>query len=144
MDTQEHINESVSEHAKELLTECQKELELFIHFIRDNGGISRVIQQFEEMRLKSYLNKETLSLEEAADYLDVTKDYMYRLTAAKEFPLFKPGGKLIYIRRSDIEEWIVRNRIRSKEEINKEAEYHILMLNKERRMKVINRNRTKK
>lgn len=53
--------------------------------------------------------KEVLSFKEAVEFLDVSKSFLYKLTANSEIIHFKPNGKLIYFKRQDLLNWIYGN-----------------------------------
>lgn len=54
---------------------------------------------------------EILSLSEASEFLKLSKSCVYKLTSAKKIPHFVPGGKRIYFKKSDLENWILNSRI---------------------------------
>lgn len=81
----------------------------------------------EKLDKSCYILKEFLKMDEAADYLGVTKAHLYKMTAANRIPSYKPGGKQIYIHRDDLNRWIKSNKIISQEEMrNKELSYELL------------------
>lgn len=51
-------------------------------------------------------SKEILSLREACIYMDVSTSFLYKLTSSRRIPHFKPSGKLIYFRRTDLDSWM--------------------------------------
>ena len=57
---------------------------------------------------------------------------LYRLTSSCQIPHYKPSGKQIYFDRSEIEEWLKRNRVDSVEEIEQAAINHVVMNKKGR------------
>lgn len=67
------------------------------------------------------LSKKTVDkpmlLKYAAEYLQKNEDFMYKLNDRKEIPYSKPGGKLVYYWKSDLDKWINKNRIASQEEL---------------------------
>lgn len=65
--------------------------------------------------------KDFLTTIEAAQYLGISMQSIYKLTHQKVFPTYKPGNKKIYIRRADIEEWIEKSIRKSSSQINKES-----------------------
>ena len=69
----------------------------------------------------AFVNDKPLSLFEASNYLDISKSYLYKLTFQKEIPHFKPNGKKIYFQKSDLDNWIYRNRVSSISEIERNA-----------------------
>jgi excisionase family DNA binding protein len=68
---------------------------------------------------------EILSLSEAAEFLKVSKSCIYKLTSAKKIPHFVPGGKRIYFKKSDLENWILQNRITPVAEIESKTESYL-------------------
>jgi prophage regulatory protein len=54
---------------------------------------------------------------EAAEYLGVSKAYLYKLIGQAELPFSKPGGKLVYFKKSDLDAWVFSRRSKSKEEL---------------------------
>ncbi|TXJ24954.1 MAG: DNA-binding protein [Chitinophagaceae bacterium] len=81
----------------------------------------------EDKKEKSYLlQKEVLSFEEARIYLDnISSSYLYKLTSARKIPHYCPTGKLIYFKRSELEEWVFSNRRKTTDEMNTEAETYL-------------------
>jgi excisionase family DNA binding protein len=65
----------------------------------------------EEIRLllhKQYiLQKEFLTLEEAAEYLGMSRSNLYKLTSREAIPFHKPGGKLIVFDKTELRNWLV-------------------------------------
>lgn len=47
-----------------------------------------------------------LSFEEAADYLDLSKSWLYKLTARDAIPHYKPFGKKIYFLKTELDNFI--------------------------------------
>jgi len=62
-----------------------------------------------------------LTFEEATAYLKVSKSCLYKKTHRNEIRYYKPSGKLIYFLKKDLDEWIRRNPIKTKEDIDREA-----------------------
>ncbi|MEO5644150.1 MAG: helix-turn-helix domain-containing protein [Bacteroidia bacterium] len=61
-----------------------------------------------EQRLNDVLltQKEMLSFDEAIRYMNLSASYLYKLNAARIIEHFKPGGKLVYFRRADLDAWM--------------------------------------
>jgi len=47
------------------------------------------------------------------------------MTCHNALPYYKPSGKKIYFKKSELEEWIFKHRIKSSEDIEKEADEYI-------------------
>ena len=67
-----------------------------------------------------------LTLKEAAEFLDFSRSYLYRLTSQGRIPCYKPEGKRIYFDRAELVNWLKRNRIRPQEEIAEEAATYVV------------------
>lgn len=75
-------------------------------------------------RIESLLlttGKDILTMEECAAYMGCSKGYLYQLTAKSEIPYYKPRGKYIYFRRTEIDRWMLTNRHSSNDEIERMA-----------------------
>lgn len=72
---------------------------------RINWLIERAIQGME----KPY------SLSRAAEYLGISKSYLYKLTHTNQIAHSKPNGKLIYFAKSDLDNWAFSNKTTGRE-----------------------------
>ena len=66
-------------------------------------------------------NKEIFNFSEACTFLDYSKSYLYKLTHSRQIPHYKPNGKKLYFKRIDLEQWLLRNRVKTEGEIEQEA-----------------------
>ena len=62
-----------------------------------------------------------LTLEEAADYLSLSKSYLYKLTCTCKIPHWKPTGKRIYFSKSELDNWLFRNPVKTIAAIEQEG-----------------------
>ena len=60
---------------------------------------------------QSEKGEEILSLNEAAKFLKLSKSFLYKMTSQKIIPHYIPGGKRIYFKKSDLEDWILNSRV---------------------------------
>lgn len=67
-----------------------------------------------------------LTLDEAASYLHVSKSHMYQLTSKGLIAHFKPAGKKIFFKKSDLDAYLLRNRRASESELEQAAADHIV------------------
>ena len=51
--------------------------------------------------------KTVLSFSEAAEYTGFSRSYLYKLTSAGIIPHYKPTGKMLYFKKSEIDEWLL-------------------------------------
>jgi excisionase family DNA binding protein len=87
----------------------QKQLEQIKHFIKE----------------QNILRKEILTLEETALYLGQSKSSIYKMTSKHEIPFYSPGGKKLYFKRVELDEWVFKNKIASIEEVESEVEGYL-------------------
>ena len=59
---------------------------------------------------QTFEKKEILTLSEAAQHIGISKSYLYKLTSARKIPFYRPEVKLIFFKKSELEEWILNNR----------------------------------
>ena len=95
------------------------------YFLRRFGTLKELANHMLFIEKKMYLLKEYLTVTEAADYLTLSPSLVYKLTSKHELPIYKPNGKVIYIRRDALNRWIAKNRVLSQEEIEEYADTHM-------------------
>lgn len=66
--------------------------------------------------------KEVLTSDEAAQYMGISKSYLYKLTMRQQIPHFKPMGKMCYFNRVELESWLQSNRVATTDEISQQAQ----------------------
>jgi excisionase family DNA binding protein len=89
------------------------------------------LKEIKELLKKQIVQqKEILTIEEAVDFLGLSKSRLYKMTSNKEIPHYKPGGKVTYLKRTDLEEWVFSNRIGSVEELYNDSYKHLDGTNK--------------
>lgn len=66
-------------------------------------------------------NKEVFTLDECAAYTGYAKNHLYRLTSQRLIPFYKPMGGKIVFRKSEIDDWLLRNRQATAAEIESRA-----------------------
>ena len=74
-----------------------------------------------ELTKSNLLQKEVLSLSEASQVTGISKSDLYKRTSNRSIPFYRPSGKLIYFRRTEIETWLTQDRIASVQEIESRA-----------------------
>ena len=74
------------------------------------------------------MQKSVLTAQEAALYLGWSISYLYKKTMLRDVPHYKPEGKKLYFDRLELEAWMKRNRVSSKDELLCQAE--TIMANK--------------
>lgn len=68
---------------------------------------------------------EILNLNQATEYLSLSKSTLYKFTSRREIPHFKKGKK-IYFRKNELDDWLTQLRISTKDEIEQEAVNYLI------------------
>lgn len=76
---------------------------------------------------QSILQKEVLNFDDACYYTGRSKQNMYKLTSANKIPHYKPQGKMLYFKRSELDSWMLRNPVKTIENIESEAATRIVL-----------------
>lgn len=63
------------------------------------------------------LQKDILTLDEAAVYLGISKSYLYKLSSSRKITHYKPGNKMIYFEKTELKRWMMTNRVSTVSEI---------------------------
>ncbi|MBF2707749.1 helix-turn-helix domain-containing protein [Flavobacterium soyangense] len=88
--------------------------------IQKLANIETMLQQ------QNLLRKDVLNLNEACSYLDISASHLYKMTSQKLIPHFCPQGKKLYFNRTQLDEWLQRNRQDSADEIETMAANYLL------------------
>lgn len=83
--------------------------------------MDELIERLERIERGVMMQKNVLTLDEAVMFTGLAKSYLYKLTAGGKIPYYKPSGKLIYFQREELERWMLRNPIKTADEIEQQA-----------------------
>lgn len=75
---------------------------------------------------QTMLKKEVLNFNEAALYLDVSHSHLYKLTSKGAIPAYKPNGKKLYFNREELNNWLLSNKLTTKDEIDTLADNYLI------------------
>ena len=82
------------------------------------------LNNIEELLLTQ---KTVLKLDEVILLTGLSKSYMYKLTSTGGIPCYKPQGKHIYFKKTEVEDWLLQNRKTTTIEIDEMANNHIIL-----------------
>lgn len=60
------------------------------------------------------MEKIMLSVDDLIAYTGFSRSHVYKLTSGAKIPHYKPGKKLIFFRKDEIDQWLQGNKIESK------------------------------
>jgi len=92
--------------------------------------MDEILKRLEKIELllvgQGLVRKDVLNFNETCDYLELSQSHLYKLTSTSAIPHYKPNGKKIYFKRSKVDEWLLRNRSTSTEEIEAKAADYLI------------------
>ena len=89
--------------------------------------IIKKLNKIESMlQEQSLLKKEVLNLSETCKYLKMSASHLYKLTSQKQIPHFCPQGKKLYFKRTELDQWLLRNRKDSTDDIETMAANYLI------------------
>ena len=79
--------------------------------------------ELQELKKLTVLSaKQALTMSEAALLTGLSKSRLYKMCCEKKIPYYKSqGGKLTYFDKSELNSWMLRNRVRTNDEIEEQA-----------------------
>lgn len=106
-----HIKISVMENPFELIIGKLNNIENLLKTVmkKDNGTVAVT---------------EVFNLNQAAEYVSLSKSAIYKKTSERNIPHFKQGKKLFF-KRSELNDWLTQNRISTDAEIEQMASEYI-------------------
>jgi len=82
-----------------------------------------ILSEIRELKVLTVLvSKQVLTLNDVALLTGLSKSTLYKECSAKRLPHYKSaGGKYTYFDRNEINSWLLKNRVKTTDEINAEA-----------------------
>ncbi|MEX2335705.1 MAG: helix-turn-helix domain-containing protein [Fulvivirga sp.] len=85
------------------------------------------LENLQRLILSQGINKkEVLNFNETCQYLELSQSHLYKLTSAGNIPYYKPNGKKLYFKRVELEQWLLRNRSATQDEIEQQAADYLI------------------
>lgn len=103
------------------LEEAVSRIRTISDFIDRYGDMGPIIEHLKEVESKFFMLKEMMTLDEAAEYLGVSKSLLYKMTASRGITHYKPNGRVVYIDRKDLDELLRTNPVYSKKALERQA-----------------------
>jgi hypothetical protein len=74
--------------------------------------MQEIILILKEIQRNSLLAaKQVLSIDDVATLTGLSRSHLYKLTSANEIPHYKPNSRLLYFDKTEVENWMKRNRV---------------------------------
>ena len=80
-------------------------------------------------RIEKYIligTKNVLNIDEASIVLGVTIRTLRKMVAEHTIPIYKPNQRALYFQKSDLEDWMLQNRVKPQSEIDAEVEAYCI------------------
>lgn len=88
------------------------------------NSIEKMIGQLHIKDGLTSASADVTDINEASRFLGLSKSALYKMTCSREIPHYK-RGKRLYFDKSELAKWVMRNKILSQDEIEKQAEEYI-------------------
>ncbi len=89
--------------------------------------LSKRLDRIEQLINKLNVNvKEILTVDEAISYSGISKRHLYELRSNGAIPYFKPGGKLTFMRRADIDAYLLSKQVVTEKDVKEAAKNFVL------------------
>ncbi|GGK53683.1 DNA-binding protein [Gramella jeungdoensis] len=92
-----------------------------------NDNILSQLDRIEKMlQIQQVMQKQVLNFNETCKYLELSQSHLYKLTSTAAIPHYKPNGKKLYFQREELDQWLLRNRMDSQDEIEQQAANYLM------------------
>lgn len=86
-----------------------------------------ILAKLDEVKKYSLLgSKEALTFDEACLITGFSKSHLYKLTASKQIPHYKPTGKYIFFNKTELQQWLMNNRVQTTLEAEQQATAYVV------------------
>lgn len=83
--------------------------------------LQAINQKLDNLGIAMLAGKTVLNFDEVVVYTGLSRSYLYKLTSAGTIPHSKPNGKNIYFDKVTLDAWLLRNEIKTNEELQTTA-----------------------
>lgn len=83
-------------------------------------AVERAERRIEQLEGLYLCQKEIFNFDEAAAYLNMSKSTLYKMTAKKEIPHYKPN-RFVFFERAELDKWIRAAAVKTEEQLSDEA-----------------------
>jgi excisionase family DNA binding protein len=89
---------------------------------------SNILKELHEIKQLTLLSSKTvLTMDDLSILTGLSKSHIYKLVSWKKIPHYKSnGGKLTFFEKSEVEKWLLQNRVRTSDEIEAEAQLYCM------------------
>ena len=77
--------------------------------LRKLEPVENLLQRLDLLENSIYTTKKVFTFQEACMYIGVSESMLYKLTASKEIPHYKPRCKMVYFAKEELDEWLLQN-----------------------------------
>ena len=96
------------------------------NFILSEKRYENIVNQLKGIQTllanQEILQKNILDFEQACLYLRVSDSFLYKKTANNEIPFRKPSNRKLYFLKSELDEWLTRDKPQTAEQLESEAQ----------------------
>lgn len=73
-----------------------------------------------EIQNTEFLTEKILNFKQAAEFLGISSSALYKITHKRAITFYKPSGKLIYFKKSELIKWLLSNEQKSQVDFTEE------------------------
>ena len=99
------------------------------HYLEQERKIAELQKRVTSLESLCFQSKPVLNLEEASIYLGISRSMLYKMPHAGKIDFYKPEGKLIFFEKESLLNWARKNKVKSDETTQAEAELKLRELN---------------
>lgn len=77
--------------------------------MKTNEEIFKLLIEIKRQLLEQ--NERIYTFKAAAEYMGISESHLYKLTCKSEIRHSKPGGKKIFFRKSDLDQFLMQNTV---------------------------------
>ena len=101
----------------------------FNHYLEQEHKIAELQKRVTSLESLCFETKPVLNLEQASEYLGISRSMLYKMTHTGKINFYKPEGKLIFFEKEELLKWARSNKVKSNETTQAEADAKMRELN---------------
>lgn len=83
--------------------------------------MQEILNELKSINQRLLSQKRVLNISELSQYCGLSESYLYKLTSKRLIPYHKPGGKLVFFDREEIDNWLLSNPVSTEQQVQAQA-----------------------
>ena len=106
-----HFNNSIEDALQKRVEKIEMTLFEVTAILSEFGSIKKLFRKMDSLERRLCQGKKVMTMKEASEFTGFSMAQLYVLTRTRAIPHSKPNGKTIFFDKSELNDWLLKNKI---------------------------------